>query len=165
MRVMLVDDSPETLEVLVAQYQLQDEVEVVGAFSEGASLLLALAQSAPVDLVSVDIQLGAEDGLALCERVRSRYPMTHVVMCSIEADEEMRRRALRAGASHLLAKPVLSRELKSWLDVMFRPSLAGEGRVQSGEVLSEHELQEASRSPQSVREIVAWLDSLRPDVV
>lgn len=159
MRVMLVDDSPETLEVLVAQYQLQRGVEVVGAFCEGASLLLALAQSAPVDLVSVDIQLGTEDGFALCERIRSRYPMTRVVMCSIEADDEMRRRAVRAGASHLLAKPVLSRDLKSWLD------LGPEGMIPPGDTMSESKRKDAPRTPQSVREIAAWLDSLSPDVV
>ena len=104
-RVLLVDDSEETLEVLETQYGLHREIEVVATVENAANALGVLAAQA-VDLVSIDIELGAQNGLELCSQLRRQYRNLFVAICSVEADGWMREKARRAGAQCLLEKPL-----------------------------------------------------------
>jgi DNA-binding NarL/FixJ family response regulator len=110
-KTLLVDDSPETLQVLQIQYGLFPEIQIVGQASSFAEALAAMASS-QAELVSIDIQLGYDNGLDLCSRIHSEYPRTFVVVCSVEADDKMRKMASAAGADFFLAKPVSSHDLQ-----------------------------------------------------
>ncbi|MCL6549063.1 MAG: response regulator [Alicyclobacillus sp.] len=110
-RTLLVDDSPETLDVLGMQYQAHPALQVVGCARDSEEARERLRRG-DVDLVSIDIQLGADDGLALCEEVRRLHPEVFVVVCSVEGDEATSARARQAGAHHFLAKPCGYRDIQ-----------------------------------------------------
>jgi DNA-binding NarL/FixJ family response regulator len=103
--VLLVDDVDETLESLSMVYGLFNEVEIVGVAHNSAELWYILSTK-HVDIISLDIELGHENGIELCSQIHERYPKILIIMCSIEASEVNRMKAKQAGASLFLAKPV-----------------------------------------------------------
>ena len=103
--ILLVDDFDETLEALRLQYGTYPDAIVVGSAHNGEEMWRNLIEQV-VDIVSIDIQLGHENGFALCEQVRLKYPDLFIIICSMEASETNRERAEQAGASYFLAKPL-----------------------------------------------------------
>lgn len=75
MRILFVDDRPETFERLretLARSGPRWEVE----FASGAEAALATLEQQPADVVVAEEQLSDMDGVTLLTRVRDRYPMT-----------------------------------------------------------------------------------------
>jgi DNA-binding NarL/FixJ family response regulator len=105
LRVLILDDSPETAETLRMLYAAMPEVEVVGTVGRASEAWKAL-EAGGVDMVSVDIQLENENGLDFSARVRERFPHVHIAICSVEDNEWMRSKARKAGAHFYLPKPV-----------------------------------------------------------
>lgn len=104
-----MDDYSETAQSLALIYRAKNNVEVVG-FAQTSKQLWEILSTETVDLVSLDIQLGKENGIEICRLVHQRYPELFIVMCSIEVTLENQRLANEAGASHFLAKPVTMNE-------------------------------------------------------
>ena len=104
-RLLLVDDSREMLEVLSIQYGLSPHVEVLGLATSRAQALDFLHHCS-VDAVSMDIHLNRDDGIALCAELRRRYPWLFLVVSSILGESDVRQRALQAGANLFAPKPV-----------------------------------------------------------
>jgi DNA-binding NarL/FixJ family response regulator len=107
--MVIVDDYSETAQSLALIYRAKNNVEVVG-FAQTSKQLWKILSTETVDLVSLDIQLGKENGIEICRLVHQRYPELFIVMCSIEVTLENQRLANEAGASHFLAKPVTMNE-------------------------------------------------------
>lgn len=103
--ILFIDDSEDMLEALALQYGLHPNIVVCGAFTNTGEAKLRLAEG-DIDIVSVDVQLGSVDGLAVCQEIRQTYPSVYVIACSIEGDEASIERALRHGAHELVEKPV-----------------------------------------------------------
>ncbi|MCL6445151.1 MAG: response regulator [Alicyclobacillus sp.] len=104
-RTLLVDDSPETLDALSLLYATNPMIDVVGR-TNNATETLSFLDSVSVDLVSLDIHLGSDNGLQLCSQINERHPSVFVSICSLEEDEEYRAMARLAGAKFFLPKPV-----------------------------------------------------------
>lgn len=113
--VLIVDDYAETMETLGMMYELSRQAYVAGKVSNAKEMWHVLATE-KVDLLSLDIQLGAENGLDLCREVHEKYPSIFIVMCSVEAHEANQKAARLAGASHFLAKPLGIKELDAMLE-------------------------------------------------
>lgn len=105
MNIVLVDDVQETLDTLEMMYRWHTGVRVVGK-AKNASELWEILGTRQVDVVSVDIELGGQNGLDLCQEISHRYPKVFIVVCSVEDSEDNRRRAAQAGAKLFLGKPV-----------------------------------------------------------
>lgn len=103
-RVLVVDDDPITL-TLLEQVLRSHGYEVVGAAS-GEDALLA-AQSAPPDIVLLDVMLPGIDGFATCERMRQMDPLLDVpiVMLTGADDYAAIDRAFAAQATDFISKP------------------------------------------------------------
>lgn len=110
LKILLVDDYDETLESLALIYSLYPDVEIVGS-AHNSDELWGVLDTSQVDLVSLDIQLGHENGLELCEYIHQKYPDIYIVMCSLEAHDTYLRVAERVGASMFLAKPVSKNDI------------------------------------------------------
>jgi DNA-binding response OmpR family regulator len=82
-----------------------------------ATTALSGLTSAPAILI-VDIGLPDLDGIELCRRLRQRFPALPILALTAYASE--RERALAAGASDFLAKPVVIRDLRTRLRVLAR---------------------------------------------
>lgn len=134
LRVYLTDDSPETIEVLTTLYSCHPSFEVVGHSMNTVDALEVLRTEAThIDVVSLDIQLGSEDGIELCARITSEFPHLFVVMCSIESHGYNRRRAQQAGASHFMSKPFGFREMDELVALVGRRASTDTVRVAEGE--------------------------------
>lgn len=101
MRLLLVDDDRDLVEVLT--YVLQREgFSVVAAFDgEGAWRQFQIEQPS---LVILDINMPGIDGLEVCRRIREASTVP-VVMLTARADEVDIIRALGLGADDYVTKP------------------------------------------------------------
>jgi CheY-like chemotaxis protein/anti-sigma regulatory factor (Ser/Thr protein kinase) len=103
--VLLVDDSPDTLELLCALFS-QYNCRVLAA--ESVPEALRLIATEPPGLIISDIGLPGIDGYEFMERVRRLPGMEKVPAIAISgyAMEEDRLRALEAGFGAHIAKPI-----------------------------------------------------------
>ncbi|NPD66116.1 response regulator transcription factor [Lichenicola cladoniae] len=103
LRTLVVDDEPlavERLQVLCAQL---DEVELVGAASNGEAALRLIGALSP-DLILLDISMPGLDGLAVARALEGRPVRPAVVFCT--AFDQFAVSAFDVAASDYLLKPV-----------------------------------------------------------
>ena len=111
-RVLIVDDIPETRDHLSKLLGFESDIEVVGAAASGREAL-ELAGSLTPDIVLMDINMPDMDGIAATERLASEVPTAAVVMMSVQGEADYLRRSMLAGAREFLVKPFSSDELTS----------------------------------------------------
>jgi CheY-like chemotaxis protein len=125
-KVLIVDDEPDALEVL--RRQLVDVDAEVYAAADADDALTLLAQAHPHVIVS-DIGMPQRDGLWLIAQIRLREVASgeHLPAIALTAfaRPEDRTRALEAGYDHHLAKPVEYAELVSLIATLAGPRLSG----------------------------------------
>ncbi|MBI5837064.1 MAG: sigma-54-dependent Fis family transcriptional regulator [Candidatus Eisenbacteria bacterium] len=107
-RILLVDDSPSTLEVL--ERHLSAEGHSVAA-ADGTRRALELLSRDPFDLVIADLRMPDGDGMDLVRHVRERLPDTEVMMITGYATIQGAVDAVKTGAAEYLAKPFTREEL------------------------------------------------------
>jgi DNA-binding response OmpR family regulator len=120
--VLIVDDD-ETVRHLVDQYLVQNDFRVSGA-SRGAELLGVLGGQV-VDLVLLDLRLGAEDGMQLLRQLRA-HSQIPVIILTGRAEEADRVMGLELGADDYLTKPFSPRELLARIRTVLRRTHAGQ---------------------------------------
>ncbi|MFF5294245.1 response regulator transcription factor [Paractinoplanes globisporus] len=109
-RVLIVDDDALVRSGLSMMLGAFDEIEVVGAISDGAEVAAAVNTHRP-QVVLMDIRMPGIDGLsATAELRRRRDPPEVIVLTTFDTDEHVRR-AMRVGASGFLLKHVPPAEI------------------------------------------------------
>lgn len=127
LNLLLVDDEPDAMELFRQKFRKElrrGDYDIRFAPS-GADALRELDEHGalhPLVLLS-DINMPGMTGLELLAEVKRRWPELEVIMVTAYGDEDNRRRALEAGASDFLTKPVDFQELKHKLATY----LAGDG--------------------------------------
>jgi pilus assembly protein CpaE len=111
-RVLIVDDIPETRDHLAKLLGFESDIEVVGSAASGREAL-ELASALTPDIVLMDINMPDMDGIAATERLASEVPTAAVVMMSVQGEADYLRRSMLAGAREFLVKPFSSDELTS----------------------------------------------------
>jgi pilus assembly protein CpaE len=111
-RVLIVDDIPETRDHLSKLLGFEPDIEVVGAAASGREAIEMASQLAP-DVVLMDINMPDMDGIAATERLSAEVPSAAVVMMSVQGEADYLRRSMLAGAREFLVKPFSSDELTS----------------------------------------------------
>ncbi|MFC2168681.1 sigma-54-dependent transcriptional regulator [Acidobacteriota bacterium] len=109
-RVLVVDDSPDTLEVL--KRNLEAEGYIVFA-SLGAVEAIKIIESSPIDLVITDLKMPEVDGLSLIRHIQENYKYTGVMMITGYPSIEGAVEAVKSGAEEYLSKPFTDEELSS----------------------------------------------------
>jgi two-component system, NtrC family, response regulator HydG len=107
-RILLVDDSPDTLEVLERNLTARD-FQVCTALS--AKEAMDLLSRSPVDVVVTDMRMPGMSGLELVRHVRASYPGTAVMMITGYATIDGAVEAVKTGVEEYLAKPFTEEEL------------------------------------------------------
>jgi pilus assembly protein CpaE len=111
-RVLIVDDIPETRDHLTKLLGFESDIEVVGSAASGAEAIEMAVKLSP-DVVLMDINMPDMDGITATERLSTAAPMTSVVMMSVQGEADYLRRSMLAGAREFLVKPFSSDELNA----------------------------------------------------
>src|SRR3954451_24351036 len=111
-RVLIVDDIPETRDHLTKLLGFETDIEVGGA-AASCSQAISLAGQLTPDVVLMDINMPDMDGIAATERLSAEVPTAAVVMMSVQGEADYLRRSMLAGAREFLVKPFSSDELIS----------------------------------------------------
>jgi DNA-binding NarL/FixJ family response regulator len=110
MRIVIADDHAVVRKGLQQLIMEAEEMTVVGEAATGDELLTLLRSSA-VDVVVLDLSLGARSGLDLLKHIKSEFPRLPVVILSMHSEDLFAVRALRAGASGYVEKNSAPEEL------------------------------------------------------
>jgi DNA-binding NtrC family response regulator len=106
--VLVVDDAPETLELLRRNL----EAEGYRVFTApGVSEALAVLEAGPIDLVITDYKMPKVTGMELVRHIRENQAGTAVVMITGYASIEGAVEAIKTGAEEYLPKPFTDEEL------------------------------------------------------
>ncbi len=114
-RAVVVDDSPDFLEVACANLQLQSWVEVVGTARDGVEAIAAVADLHP-DVVLMDVQMPRMSGTTAATVIASSFPETAVLLMSAENSPELRARCFAAGAEAFIYKTTFLSDLAAALN-------------------------------------------------
>jgi two-component system response regulator HydG len=106
--ILVVDDAPDTLEILQRNLSSQGyQVFSAGGVVEAIRLL----DDHPVDLVITDLKMPKVSGLDLVRHVRANLRDTEIIMITGYASVEGAVQAIKVGAEEYLAKPFTDEEL------------------------------------------------------
>jgi pilus assembly protein CpaE len=109
-KVLIVDDIPETRDHLSKLLGFESDVEVVGA-AAGGQEAIQMAASVKPDVVLMDINMPGMDGITATEKLAAEVPTAAVIMMSVQGEADYLRRSMLAGAREFLVKPFSSDEL------------------------------------------------------
>ena len=109
-RVLVVDDIPETRDHLTKLLGFEGDIDVVGSAASGREAIDMAVKLHP-DVVLMDINMPDMDGIAATELLSTAAPATAVVMMSVQGEADYLRRSMLAGAREFLVKPFSSDEL------------------------------------------------------
>jgi len=109
-RVLVVDDIPETRDHLTKLLGFETDIDVVGSASSGREAI-ELASRIHPDVVLMDINMPDMDGITATEQLSTTAPGAAVVMMSVQGEADYLRRSMLAGAREFLVKPFSSDEL------------------------------------------------------
>lgn len=134
-RIMVVDDAPDTLEV-VQRNLVSAGYKVFTA--PGVAEALRLLEKITVDLVITDFKMPGISGLDLVRHIRENLPNTEVIMITGYASVTGAVEAVKSGADEYLAKPFTETELinavKMALDkIHMRQAALNNGQISSAE--------------------------------
>ncbi|MCJ7579229.1 MAG: sigma-54 dependent transcriptional regulator [Candidatus Aminicenantes bacterium] len=162
-RILVVDDSPDTLEVL--KRNLESEGYTVFT-APGAIEAIKIIESSPVDLVITDLKMPKVNGLSLVRHIQENYKNIGVMMVTGYPSIEGAVEAVKSGAEEYLSKPFTDEELSSAvkrsLDKLFlrrrsdtqsyKPPESRHGLIGESEAMQKIwlSIEKASKSPATV---------------
>ena len=109
-RVLIVDDHPMVRRGLAAFLLAYNDLVLAGEAAGGEEALRVCEKSAP-DVVLMDLKMPGLDGVSTTRALRERFPHVQVIALTSYQDEDLVRRALKAGAVSYLLKNVSADEL------------------------------------------------------
>jgi DNA-binding response OmpR family regulator len=115
-RVLVVEDAPEFIELLVPL--LEREGYITETAADGEAAIEATRVFRP-DVIVLDLGLPKVDGVDVCRQVRS-FSDAYVIMLTGRADEVDRVVGLEVGADDYMTKPFSPRELVARVRAMLR---------------------------------------------
>jgi pilus assembly protein CpaE len=127
-RVLIVDDIPETRDHLAKLLGFESDIEVVGSAASGLEAL-ELAGGLTPDVVLMDINMPDMDGITTTEQLASRAPTASVIMMSVQGEADYLRRSMLAGAREFLVKPFSSDELTSSIRQVYERERDKQSRI------------------------------------
>ncbi|MGD8584084.1 MAG: response regulator [Chloroflexota bacterium] len=109
-RILIVDDIPETRENVRKLLQFESDLEVIGHAATGGEAIEMAVKHRP-DVILMDINMPDADGIVASQRITEKVPGTQVIIMSVQSEADYLRRAMLAGARDFLMKPFSGDEL------------------------------------------------------
>ncbi|PHP52534.1 response regulator [Actinomyces ruminis] len=127
MKVLIVDDDPLLARSLATILAAEPDIDVVGLGFSGPEAVEAYTASRP-DVLLLDIQMPAGDGLTAAERILRLDAQARIVLLTTFSDDEYIVRALRMGVRGYLIKQDVAQIAPALRSVMAGVSVL-EGQV------------------------------------
>lgn len=118
-RLVIVDDSPELLEIFCNVLRSQHALEIVGRARDGSEAVEMTATLNP-DLVLMDVQMPRMDGLSAAVVIALHFPNTCVVLMSGDDSPQLRAESRACGAQAFIYKPNFNNEIAGTLELVRR---------------------------------------------
>jgi len=115
LKVLIIDADETVRQSIRAMLQGHSEAEVAGEARDAATGRRLATERRP-DMIVLELGEHAEDAFALAEWLRVEQPDAAVVMTSAAIRPEIMRRAMRAGAQDLIARPLDPCQLQQALE-------------------------------------------------
>lgn len=109
-RVLIVDDIPETRENVHKLLQFESDVDVIAQAGTGEQAV-ELAKQLKPDIILMDINMPGLDGIGASQAIMQTVPSTQIIIMSVQSEADYLRRAMLAGARDFLMKPFSGDEL------------------------------------------------------
>lgn len=148
-RIGVIDDHPVVWRALQAATHAEPDLQYVGHGAEASQLDALLAQLP--DILLIDVRLGSEDGLELCERALRLCPGLRIIVFTAYGTPSLVVRALNSGAVGYILKdadvPNLIRAIRlvrdhgSYVDPRLAAGALGVGRRSEAPLLTNREMQ------------------------
>jgi pilus assembly protein CpaE len=129
-KVLIVDDIPETRDHLSRLLGLEREIDVAGTAGSGEEAIQMSMDMRP-DVIVMDINMPGLDGIATAEIISQRLPNSPIIMMSVHGEAEHLRRAMLAGAREFLVKPFSGDEFATSIKRVHERELVRRQQVQA----------------------------------
>lgn len=109
-KIVIVDDSRETVENIRTLLRFETTVEVIGAAFDGKESI-KLCEKLKPDIVLMDVNMPEMDGLTATQIITMQLPDTGVIIMCVQGEKEYLKKAMVAGAREYIVKPFSSEDL------------------------------------------------------
>ncbi len=129
-KVLIVDDIPDTRDHLSRLLGLEREIDVAGSAGSGEEAIQMALEMRP-DIIVMDINMPGMDGVAAAEIISQRLPNSPVIMMSVHGEAEHLKRAMLAGAREFLVKPFSADEFATSIKRVYERELVRREQMQA----------------------------------
>jgi pilus assembly protein CpaE len=129
-KVLIVDDIPETREHLSRLLGLEKDLDVAGTAGTGEEAIKVAMELRP-DVIVMDINMPGMDGVAAAEIISQRLPTSPIIMMSVHGEAMQLKRAISAGAREFLVKPFSGDEFSASIRTVYEREIARRSQVDS----------------------------------
>jgi len=129
-KVLIVDDIPETRDHLSKLLGLEREIDVAGTAGSGEEAIQIAMEMRP-DIIVMDINMPGMDGIAASEIISQRLPNSPVIMMSVHGEAEHLKSAMLAGAREFLVKPFSADEFAMSIKRVYERELVRREQMQA----------------------------------
>lgn len=130
-KLLIVDDIPETRDHLTRLLGLEREIDVAATAGSGEEAIRLALEIRP-DVIVMDINMPGLDGIATAEIITERLPTSPIIMMSIHGEAEHLKRAMNAGAREFLVKPFSGDELATSIKRVHERELVRQEQLRAG---------------------------------
>ncbi|HEX7067712.1 MAG TPA: response regulator [Candidatus Limnocylindria bacterium] len=129
-KVLIVDDIPETRDHLSRLLGLERDIDVAGTAGSGEEAIQVAMDMRP-DVIVMDINMPGMDGIAASEIISQRLPNSPVIMMSVHGEAQQLKQAMLAGAREFLVKPFSGDEFATSIKRVYERELARREELQA----------------------------------
>jgi CheY-like chemotaxis protein len=127
-RVLVVDNVPDTRLHIRKLLGNETDVKIVGEASDGVEALEKFGALMP-DVTTICINMPAMGGITATEAIHRKHPLAKVIMISGQNSTDYIRRAMMAGACDYLTIPPRPEELKSAIRLAAGREISASGKT------------------------------------
>lgn len=146
-RILVVDDNPDTRGHVSRLLYFEDDMNVIGQAINGRDGIEQAIEHKP-HIVLMDINMPDVDGITATKEMSLKAPYSQVIIMSVQAEQHYMKQAMAAGARDFQPKPFTADEL---INCIHRVYDIGRPIYAQFDAMAEAETQAAARAPVETR--------------
>jgi len=121
MKLLIVDDNPDNIEILKYKLRQVDDSYIIIESNSGADALEKVKKDKP-DVILLDIIMPGMDGFEVAKKIKSSFPddFIPIIMVTAREDVDSKIRGLASGGDDYLTKPFKITELQARIKSLMR---------------------------------------------